>query len=99
LLARNCRDIMATMRAGDALTLDQRARNRGNVGFAQRLAIRAVDRLFEASGGGGLFEHNRIQRFWRDAHAGGMHIGVNWDVGGGVQGRVAMGLPPGTPQI
>ncbi len=99
LLARNCRDIMATMRAGERLTLDQRARNRGNFGFAQRLAIRAVDRLFEASGGGGLFETSRIQRFWRDAHAAGMHIAVNWDVGAGVQGRVAMGLPPQTPQL
>ena len=91
LLARNCRDIMATMRAGERLTMDQRARNRGNFGFAQRLAIRAVDRLFEASGGGGLFETSRIQRFWRDAHAAGMHIAVNWDVGAGVQVQ-AVGL-------
>ncbi len=99
LVARDCRDIMATMRAGDALTLDQRARNKGNLGFAQRLAIRAIDRMFEASGGGGLFAASPVQRFWRDAHAGGMHISTNRDIVGVIQGRVAMGLPPGTPQL
>jgi resorcinol 4-hydroxylase (FADH2) len=99
MLARDCRDIMATMRAGDSLTLDQRARNKGNLGFAQRLAIRAVDRLFEASGGGGLFAASPVQRFWRDAHAGGMHISINRDIVGGIQGRVAMGMPAGTTQL
>ena len=36
-------------------------------------AIRAVDLLFENSGGRALKLGTPIQRFWRDAHAGRVH--------------------------
>ena len=36
-------------------------------------AIRAVDLLFENSGGRALKTGTPIQRFWRDAHAGRVH--------------------------
>ncbi len=77
----------------------QRARNKGDLGFAAQLSLRAVDRLFEASGGGGLFRHGRVQRFWRDAHAGAMHISMNWDAVGALYGRISLGLPPGPAQF
>lgn len=99
LVDRDCKEIMATLAAGRELTQEQRARNKGDLGFAARLSLRAVDCLFEASGGGGLFRHNRVQRFWRDAHAGAAHISMNWDAVGALYGRVSLGLPPGPAQF
>ena len=99
LVDRDCKEIMATLAAGNELTEFQRARNKGNLGFAAQLSLRAVDRLFEASGGGGLFRHARVQRFWRDAHAGAMHISMNWDAVGALYGRISLGLPPGPAQF
>ena len=99
LVDRDCKEIMATLAAGNELTQEQRARNKGDLGFAAQLSLRAVDRLFEASGGGALFRHNRIQRFWRDAHAGAGHISMNWDAVGALYGRVSLGLPPGPAQF
>lgn len=99
LVDRDCKDIMATMAAGRELTVEQRARNKGDLGFATQLSLRAVDRLFEASGGGGLFRSSRVQRFWRDIHAGASHISMNWDAVGALHGRVTLGLPPGPAQF
>ncbi|MEK9662340.1 MAG: flavin-dependent monooxygenase, partial [Alphaproteobacteria bacterium] len=99
LVRRDCADIMATIGAGRALSVAQRARNKGDLGFAARLAVGAVDRLFEAGGGGALFSDGRVQRFWRDAHAGAMHISMSWDAVGALYGRVELGLPPGPAQF
>lgn len=99
MLDRDCRDIMATVGGGEPLGLGQRARNKGDLGFAKRLALQAVDRLFEAGGGGILFSDGKVQRFWRDAHAGAMHISTNWDMVGALRGRVELGLEAGTVQF
>ena len=99
LVDRDCRDIMATMARGELLTVEQRARNKGDLGFATRLAKQAVDHLFEASGGGGLLNRNRVQRFWRDVHAGALHISLKWEAVGVLYGRVMLGLPPGPAQF
>jgi alkylation response protein AidB-like acyl-CoA dehydrogenase len=99
LVDRDCKDLMATMEAKRALTVEQRARNKGDLGFAAKLCVNATDRMFEAGGGAGLFAQNRVQRFWRDIHAGAMHISMNWDAVGALYGRVAFGLPPGPAQF
>jgi len=99
LVDRDCKEIMATIRAGNRLTVEQRARNKGDLGFATKLSLQAVDRVFEASGGGGLFRSGRLQRFWRDIHAGASHISLNRDAVGALHGRVMLGLPPGPAQF
>jgi resorcinol 4-hydroxylase (FADH2) len=99
LVDRDCKDIMATIEAGNGLTVEQRARNKGDLGFAAQLSLQAVDRIFEASGGGGLFRSGRLQRFWRDIHAGSSHISMNRDAVGALHGRVELGLPPGPAQF
>ncbi len=99
LVDRDCREIMETLARGEQLTVEQRARNKGNLGFATRLAKQAVDRLFEASGGGVLLNRNRVQRYWRDVHAGALHISLKWEAVGVLYGRVMLGLPPGPAQF
>jgi resorcinol 4-hydroxylase (FADH2) len=99
LVDRDCKDIMAIINGGGRLTEMQRARNKGNLGFATHLSVQAVDRIFEASGGGGLFNAGRLQRYWRDIHAASSHISMNWDAVGALHGRIALGLPPGPAQF
>lgn len=99
LVLRDCREIMATMAAGKALTTEQRARNKGDLGFAVRLCVRAVDLLFDSVGGMGIYNQNRVQRFWRDLHAGSQHISMNWDAVGTLYGQVQLGVPPSPIQF
>jgi alkylation response protein AidB-like acyl-CoA dehydrogenase len=79
-------------RGGDAL--DLRLRNRRDHSFAARLAVQAVDALFAAAGGSSLGLHHPLQRFWRDIHAAGSHISLNWDVVGAMYGQHVFGLEP-----
>ena len=99
IVRRDAADIMETVRAGRELTIEQRARNKGDLGFAAGLALRAVDQMFEAGGGKGLQLESRLQRYWRDAHAGAMHISVNRDAVLALYGRVSLGLPSGPAQF
>jgi 3-hydroxy-9,10-secoandrosta-1,3,5(10)-triene-9,17-dione monooxygenase len=72
-LERNMTDLMARARAGAKLPLPLRLRVRRDQVRGTGQAIRAVDLLFENSGGRALKTGTPIQRFWRDAHAGRVH--------------------------
>jgi 3-hydroxy-9,10-secoandrosta-1,3,5(10)-triene-9,17-dione monooxygenase len=56
--------------------------------------VRAVDRVFEASGGRAVYLNNPIQRAWRDVHAIRAHAGNNLEKAAAVFGRSEFGLPP-----
>jgi alkylation response protein AidB-like acyl-CoA dehydrogenase len=59
---------------GDDLTLDQRALLRLSYRNAMDAGIHAVDTAFRLGGGSAIYEHNPLQRCWRDLHAGKQHI-------------------------
>lgn len=99
LVDRDLKDIMKTVSSGRELTMQQRARNKGDWGYAARLSVQAVDAIFAASGGGALFKTGRVQRYWRDTHAGSAHISMNWDAVGALYGRVTLGVAPGPAQF
>ena len=99
LVLRDCADILAVMASGRPLTEGERARNKGDLGYAVKLARRAVDLLFESIGGAGLSNDGLTQRFWRDLHAASKHISLNWDMCSTLYGRVLLGLPAGTAQF
>jgi 3-hydroxy-9,10-secoandrosta-1,3,5(10)-triene-9,17-dione monooxygenase len=87
-------EAMRTVRDGPELSLAQRARYRWDTAKAVDRSVRAVDRLFEASGGRGVFLDNPIQRAWRDVHAIRAHAGNNLERAAFVFGRSEFGLPP-----
>jgi alkylation response protein AidB-like acyl-CoA dehydrogenase len=99
LMLRDCREAMAAMGEGRAFTMEERARGRRDQAYVVTLCRRAVDRLFTAAGGTGIFLDNEMQRKFRDIHAMSGHIALNWDVAGTTYGRVAFGLDPATPLI
>ena len=94
ILRQDCQEIMARARRDEQPSIDDRARYRRDQAYVARLSVRAIDRLFEASGGHGLFDANAMQRFHRDAHAAAHHVGIAWDVMAEQYGRIRAGLEP-----
>jgi 3-hydroxy-9,10-secoandrosta-1,3,5(10)-triene-9,17-dione monooxygenase len=72
-LTSNMTELMALARAGEKLPMRLRLRVRRDQVRGTELAIQAVDRLFENSGGRSIYTSHPIQRYWRDAHAGRVH--------------------------
>ena len=72
-LERDMTELMAHARAAEKIPLPLRLRARRDQVTGTAQAIRAVDLLFENSGGRALKTGTPIQRFWRDAHAGRVH--------------------------
>ncbi len=98
ILLGNCADIMADASRQDAPELLEKVRLRRDAAFAAQLCRRAVDLLFDASGGSALFLSHPAQRSMRDIRAACSHITLNWDAAASLYGRVALGhsadLPP-----
>jgi 3-hydroxy-9,10-secoandrosta-1,3,5(10)-triene-9,17-dione monooxygenase len=72
-LERNFTELMGYARSGQPIPLEVRLRVRRDQVRGTGQSIRAVDKLFENSGGRALKTGTPIQRFWRDAHAGRVH--------------------------
>jgi alkylation response protein AidB-like acyl-CoA dehydrogenase len=94
MMFRDLADAYAMAARGEPVSLDVRLRNRRDQAFCARLLIQAIDALFLAAGGQGLFLDHPLQRFWRDAHAAGSHISLNWDASGSMFGQYILGLEP-----
>lgn len=85
--------------AGKTVSFEDRARGRRTQVAAAHRAVRAVDEIFDRSGGRALHRTGALQRFWRDAHAGLVHAvhvpGSNYhatallELGGEPQGMMA----------
>jgi 3-hydroxy-9,10-secoandrosta-1,3,5(10)-triene-9,17-dione monooxygenase len=82
--------------AGDAIPLAARARARWSAANIVLRGVRAVDLLFEASGGRALFLDNPMQRYFRDVHAMRAHALNNPDKASQVFGYAEL-HPGGTP--
>lgn len=94
LMARDLAQALATATRGEAIGIDVRLRNRRDQAFCVRLLVQAIDALFFAAGGQGLFLDQPLQRAWRDAHAAASHISLNWDSTGSMYGQYMLGLEP-----
>jgi indole-3-acetate monooxygenase len=90
--------LWATVAAGDAPSLRQRAVARLAAAQAASASAQAVDLLYNAAGGSALYEDNLLERCFRDVHATTQHVGTsaaNFEL----SGRVLLGLDPGTPRF
>ena len=73
LQIHNLRDLQGYVERGEKIPLEARLRVRRDQVIASERAIRAIDTMFESSGGRALAEGSYLQRAWRDAHAGRVH--------------------------
>jgi 3-hydroxy-9,10-secoandrosta-1,3,5(10)-triene-9,17-dione monooxygenase len=72
-IRRDLDEMLALAVDGKEIPIEVRARARLDQVRATQLAMSAVDRVFQNSGGRALHERNPIQRAWRDIHAGAQH--------------------------
>ncbi|HEY7540559.1 MAG TPA: acyl-CoA dehydrogenase family protein [Methylomirabilota bacterium] len=89
---QDIREILDRAARGDGFSELDRARYRRDKAFIARLAVRAVDRLFEGSGARAVLDAEPIQRCHRDAHGASHHAALSWDLVAEQFGRQAMGL-------
>jgi resorcinol 4-hydroxylase (FADH2) len=94
LMFRDLAEAFETAARGEPIGVDMRLRNRRDQAFCVRLLLQAIDALFLAAGGQGLFLDKPLQRIWRDAHAAASHISLNWDSTGSMYGQFMLGLEP-----
>lgn len=80
---------------GETVPAAHRLRAKRNAAYAARLALGAVERLFNVAGSRAIFAGNVLQRHFRDIHAAVAHASLIWDVGMSEYGRHMLGLPPG----
>jgi alkylation response protein AidB-like acyl-CoA dehydrogenase len=78
----------------DVNSVVARGRVPRNWAFAAQTARHAVNRLFEASGGSGIYDSSELQRIWRDANSAAQHFAFTWDSAMANFGRVLVGLKP-----
>lgn len=90
LLARRC---LATARHDyTGMTKETRTLLRRDFTYAMKMLVDAMEALVKISGSSGLLDDNPVQRCWRDVHAIGSHVVMNWDVPAENYGRMQFGL-------
>lgn len=99
VVARNLDEVVRIGRAGEDFDLLTKARYRRDNGFASKLAVRAVDRVYPLIGGRGLASDDAANRTWRDVHAVAQHLALTWDVQAQLHGAIALGLPSIDPRL
>ena len=85
--------------AGEAWTLEERARIRLDLGAACQRAKEAVDILDGASGGSSVYRDVPIQRIQRDVQVLNLHAILHPNTNLELYGRIACGLDPNTAYV
>lgn len=94
LLRGDIQEIFEKAHLGESCSTLERARFRRDKAFVTQLCFRAINGLFDLSGGHALFDSVALQRHHRDAQAVAHRDGLIMDLGGLQYGRVALGLEP-----
>ncbi|TYL45488.1 flavin-dependent monooxygenase [Nocardioides sp. BGMRC 2183] len=79
--------------AGAEIPWEYRVRARRDQVRATERSVDAIDTLFKTAGGNSLKRGNPIERAWRDAHAGSVHVANDVERALALYGRSAFGLP------
>jgi 3-hydroxy-9,10-secoandrosta-1,3,5(10)-triene-9,17-dione monooxygenase len=79
---------------GEPFTPLDRVRYRRDKAFSVKLAVQAVNRIFEAGGARAIMASQPLQRFHRDAHSASHHAGLSWDIAAEEFGRQALSTTP-----
>lgn len=95
----DCAEATTLAEAAAEFPAEARARWRRDGAYTTRMCVEAVDLVFTGAGGNALYLTHPLQRAWRDVHAAGAHVVVNWDAAGTLYGRVALGLPADVPAL
>ncbi|TYK52848.1 3-hydroxy-9,10-secoandrosta-1,3,5(10)-triene-9,17-dione monooxygenase oxygenase subunit [Actinomadura decatromicini] len=89
---RNVREIHEYARRNEKIPMELRLRARRDQVRGTERAIEAIDILFKTAGGNSLHRGNVIERAWRDAHAGSVHVANDVEHALSMYGRGVFGL-------
>lgn len=89
---RNVREIYECAVRGEPIPMELRLRARRDQVRGTERAIEAIDTLFRTAGGNSLGRGNPIERAWRDAHAGSVHVANDVERALAMYGKGAFGL-------
>jgi 3-hydroxy-9,10-secoandrosta-1,3,5(10)-triene-9,17-dione monooxygenase len=94
IMRRDLADAFEVAARDEQPSVESRLRYRRDHCYVATLCVRAVNRLFEASGGHAILESSPLQRAHRDVHAGSHHVILGWDGPAEQYGLVRSGLEP-----
>lgn len=89
---RNLRELMSFATDREEIPDELRLRTRRDQVRGTERALAAIDLLFKTAGGNSLERGNSIERAWRDAHAGSVHVANDVERTLAMYGRGAFGL-------
>ncbi|WP_405914009.1 flavin-dependent monooxygenase [Streptomyces sp. NBC_00963] len=89
---RNIRELTAHAAQGRDIPMELRLRTRRDQVRGTERAVTAIDLLFKTAGGHSLRRGSPIERAWRDAHAGSVHVANDVERTLAMYGRGALGL-------
>lgn len=90
---RNIDEMYQRATAGEELPMELRLRTRRDQVRGTERALHAIDILFKTAGGNSLRRGNPIERAWRDAHAGSVHVANDVERTLAMYGKGVFGLP------
>ncbi|MEI7056696.1 3-hydroxy-9,10-secoandrosta-1,3,5(10)-triene-9,17-dione monooxygenase oxygenase subunit [Nocardioides sp. CCNWLW239] len=93
LMDRNIAALYDLAVRGEEIPMALRLRSRRDQVLGTERALGAIDLLFKTAGGNSLHRGNPIERAWRDAHAGSVHVANDVERALAGYGRHAFGLP------
>ena len=99
LIYGTCDLATAILESGRLPTLEERAQFRAEAALAGQLSARAMAVVWDAGGGGAIYDRNPLSRYYRDISAAARHITQNWDANLGTFGRMKLGLPIDNPAL
>ncbi|MEN3538044.1 3-hydroxy-9,10-secoandrosta-1,3,5(10)-triene-9,17-dione monooxygenase oxygenase subunit [Microbispora sp. ZYX-F-249] len=89
---RNVREVYEHAVRGETIPAELRLRVRRDQVRATERALEAIDILFKTAGGNSLSRGNPIERAWRDAHAGSVHVANDVERALAMYGKGEFGL-------
>jgi 3-hydroxy-9,10-secoandrosta-1,3,5(10)-triene-9,17-dione monooxygenase len=91
-LDRNVSELYAHAVRDEEIPMELRLRTRRDQVRGTERALDAIDILFKTAGGNSLKRGNPIERAWRDAHAGSVHVANDVERALAMYGRGAFGF-------
>lgn len=90
---RNLDQLFDRVSRAEELPMELRLRARRDQVLGTERALEAIDLLFKTAGGNSLHRGNPIERAWRDAHAGSVHVANDVERALAGYGKHVFGLP------
>ncbi len=91
ILRNDCLEAQRTYEEGATLNIETRLRYKRNCALAVKLCMEAVNSLYEMAGANGIFDHEPLQRMFRDAHSAAGHFSFSTDAQLPPWGLLALG--------